>query len=270
MSIKLQITLLTSILLIFSTSMDAQENEWGNLKGQIIVEGDLPEIEPEKIDKDKPVCMVGKEAPLDDNLLIDSSSRGLKDAFVMMYFKRGAAKPPVHESYEKSKDEVIEIDNKNCRFAPHAAFARIGQTIRLKNSDQVGHNCHITLFKDEINVNLPIGEHVDVKFKESEKFPGLVKCDMHQWMDGVLLIREEPYVAITDKDGRFEIKNVPAGEWTYQFWHKRAGYMKDLKVPAGELGGRGEIKLTIEPGKTLDLGKLTFDTAKFKKTKSGK
>lgn len=246
---------------------DAKAKDWGTLKGKIIVEGDLPEIQPKIIDKDMDACLVNGKAPLKDDLLIDEKSRGLKNAYVMMYLKRGATKPPVHPSYEAALAKPVVIDNEKCNFEPHAAFARTGQPIRLKNSDQVGHNCHIILFNDEINLNLPISQHIDVKFDKKEKFPGQVKCDLHPWMKGVLLVRDEPYVAITDKDGNFEIKNVPAGEWSFQFWHEKVGYLRDLQVPEKKVGRRGEVELVFEDGKTIDLGELKFDVEKFKKDK---
>ena len=241
-----------------------QDGAWGNLKGKITVDGELPEIPREVVDKDQATCLRDGEAPLDDNLVVDDKSKGLRDAFVMMYLKRGAEKPPVHPAYDAALQKPVVIDNKNCRFHPHASFARTGQTVRLKNSDDVGHNCHIVLFNSEINLNLPIGEHVDVEFDKVEKFPGQVKCDMHFWMDGVLLVRDEPYVAITDKDGNFEIKNIPAGKWQFQFWHKKAGYMKYLKIPGMKPGRRGEIEIEIKQGETLDLGGMTFPAKKFK------
>ena len=243
----------------------SQDVEWGHLKGRIVVAGDLPKIEREKVDKDQATCLSDGQAPLDDNLLVDEKSKGLKDAFVMMYLKKGDSTPPIHSSYEQQDATPVEIDNKQCRFTPHAAFVRTGKSLRLKNSDDVGHNCHITLFNNEINLNLPVGEHIDVKFDKAEKFPGQVKCDMHFWMDGVLLVRDEPYVAITDKDGNFEIKNIPAGQWKFQFWHKKAGYMRNLDVKDKKVGRRGEVELVFENGKTVDLGTMSFDAAKFKK-----
>lgn len=259
-----RITILLLLVGFCPVMLVAQDAGWGHLKGQIIVKGPLPEIPREYVDKDKATCLADGEAPFDDNLLVDKDTRGLKDAFVMMYLKKGESAPAIHESYELKKDQAVVIDNKNCRFVPHAAFARTGQTVSLKNSDDVGHNCHIVLFYNEINTNLPIGECVDVKFDKTEKIPGQVKCDMHTWMDGVLLVRDEPYVAITDKDGRFEIRNVPAGQWKFQFWHKKAGYMRDLSVPGKKVGRRGEVDLVFEDGKTIDLGELTFDSAEFK------
>ena len=262
---SLWLTVAVACLTVWNSAAIGQDEEWGQLKGRIVIQGDLPEIEPEKVDKDREACMVNGKIPLDDNLLIDKKSRGLKDAFVMMYLKKGSPTPPIHPSYEEDAKNPIEIDNNRCRFVPHAAFARTGQPVRLKNSDEVGHNCHITLFNSEINLNLPIGEHIDVKFDKTEKIPGQVKCDMHSWMDSVLLVRDEPYVAITDKDGKFEIKNVPAGEWKFQFWHKKAGYMRDLEIPDKKVGRRGEVELVFENGKTIDLGELKFDSGEFKK-----
>jgi plastocyanin len=182
----------------------------------------------------------------------------------MMYRRKGDPEPAVHPDYEKAMQQPVVLDNKLCRFEPHALFVRSGQTLRLKNSDDVGHNCHITLFNNEANVNIPIGEYVDVKLKQPEKVPGNVVCDIHKWMDAVLLVRDEPYVAITDSDGRFEMANIPAGTWKFQFWHRRAGYMKQLQVPGMKTGRRGEIEVTIKDGETLDLGQLMIDGSVFK------
>ncbi|MEM9410596.1 MAG: hypothetical protein AAGA30_05755 [Planctomycetota bacterium] len=238
------------------------QDRWGHLKGRIVVIGEKPELKKEVVDKDQPTCLSGKEAPVDDNLLVDEDG-GLKDAFVMMYLK--GEKPTVHPSYEKMKSKPVVLDNKNCRFAPHALFVRTGQPLHLRNSDDVGHNCHITLFNNELNVNVPINDHVEVKLTEVEKVPGPVVCDIHRWMDAVLLVRDEPYVAISDEKGNFEMQNIPVGEWKFQFWHRKTGYMRDLEVPGMKVGRRGEIKVEIEDAKTLDLGELKIEGKEFKK-----
>ena len=91
-------------------------------------------------------------------------------------------------------------------------------------------------------------------------------CDIHKWMDAVILIRDEPYAAITGDDGTFEIKNIPAGTWKFQFWHKRTGFMKKLDVPDYKVGKiKAEIEVTITDGGTVDLGKLTLPASSIKK-----
>ena len=246
--------------------LDAQEG-WGNLKGKIVVTGKVAEPSALKITKDQPFCTKDGNRIVDESLMVGKEGE-LVNAFVMMYLdRRDKREVPIHESYlTQKKEKKVVLDNKLCRFVPHAQFVQKGQVLTMKNSDDVGHNCHIVSLRNEKNVNLPAHEEVDVKFEENDRAPSLVKCDIHPWMAGIVLIRENPYVSITGKDGAFEIKNIPAGEWSFQFWHERVGYMKSLQRDGKKFLGqlRGEIKLNIEPGKTIDLGKLTFSAEDFK------
>jgi hypothetical protein len=126
----------------------------------------------------------------------------------------------------------------------------------LKNSDEVGHNCHIITFDNEENINLAQLSEVEIELKNPDKVPGNVVCDIHKWMDAVILVRDEPYVAISAEDGTFTIANIPAGTWSFQFWHKKGGYLRDLEIEGHKVGRRGEIELTVQDGQTLDLGEM--------------
>jgi hypothetical protein len=75
-------------------------------------------------------------------------------------------------------------------------------------------------------------------------------------MRAYLLALDHPYAAVTGQDGRFEIKNVPAGEHEYQFWHEKNGYMKGVRTKAGVTDERGRIKIDIRRDETVDLGDL--------------
>lgn len=233
---------------------NAQEGEWGHLTGKFVVTGEVPEIKAEDIIKDQAFCLADGVAPKDDNLVVGADG-GLRDVYVMMYLKSGDP-PAVHPSYEATANEPVVLDNIKCRFVPHAVFLRTGQTFRLKNSDDVGHNFHVKTFRNELNVNCPIGDNVDVTLDEADKTPGNVVCDVHPWMDSVILVRDEPYVAISAEDGSFKIENIPAGDWKFQFWHVKCGYMRPLKVDGYKVGRRGEISLSIKDGETLDLGEM--------------
>jgi hypothetical protein len=75
-------------------------------------------------------------------------------------------------------------------------------------------------------------------------------------MHGVLVVQDHPYMAASADDGTFEIKNIPAGEHEFQFWHEAPGYLKNLKFQGGSTDRRGRAKLTIPAGGTLDLGDI--------------
>ncbi|HMO12671.1 MAG TPA: carboxypeptidase regulatory-like domain-containing protein [Pirellulaceae bacterium] len=240
-----------------SYSFSQADHGWGNLTGQIIVDGKAPAPAALTVDKDRTFCLRDQSEIADPSLIIGKEGE-LKDAFVMLSIARGQEAPPVHESYLGSADAKIVLDNVKCRFEPYAVFLRTSQTLAMKNSDEVGHNCHIVLFNNEINANIPIGETVETQLKKSERVPGPVKCDIHPWMSAVILVRDEPYAAITDAEGRFTIANLPAGEWTFQFWHSRVGYIKNLTQDGKKIidQRRNTVNFTIVPNETLDLGTL--------------
>ena len=43
-------------------------------------------------------------------------------------------------------------------------------------------------------------------------------CNVHPEMSGYVVVATTPYFAVTDKDGNYEIKNVPAGKYTLKTW----------------------------------------------------
>ena len=234
----------------------SQEGEWGHLTGRFVLTGDVPEIPAENIDKDPKTCL-GDPVPKDDKLVVGANGE-LRDVFVMMYLK-DSGPPAVHPSYEEAKETPVVLDNIKCRFTPHAVFVRTGQTLRMKNSDDVGHNCHVQTFNNEVNPTIPPNDHFDWVAENVDTSPGPVACDLHKsWMDAKLLIRDEPYAAISAADGTFTIENIPAGDWKFQFWHENAGNLKKLEVEGYDVGRRGEIELTIADGETLDLGTMSI------------
>jgi len=246
------------------------EGDWGHLTGQIVISGETPENEIEDTSgtpaADKAACLVDGKVPADDGIVVNDKKQ-LRDVYVMMYTGRGAEVPDeFHPSYDASKKVELTLDNQKCRFVPKAVFARAGQTLILKNSDTVGHNCHITTFQQEHNLNIPPNKEIKLTLDVADdRVPGEVRCDIHKWMDSVILIRDNPYVAISDETGVFRIENIPAGDWQFQFWHKRAGYLKTIEVKGYKVNRRGVIETKVENEKTLDLGVLTLPVEAFEK-----
>lgn len=236
---------------------------WGTLTGQIRVVGDVPEAPDEAVDKDSAICVVDGQMPKDDNLVVDADN-GLRDVFVMMMLS-GDEPVPVHPRYASAEPRALVLDNAKCRFEPHALAVRAGEKLILRNSDEVGHNCHIITFGNEENVNLAQLSDVEVVLKNADKVPGNVVCDIHKWMDAVILVRDEPCVAISAADGTFTVPDIPAGIWSFQFWHKKAGYLRDMKIEGHEPGRRGEIELTVKEGETVNLGVLEIPVESLNK-----
>ena len=249
-------------------AQEKEEGDWGHLIGQIVISGEAPENEIEDVSKapakDKAACLVDGKVPADDGIVVNDKNQ-LRDVFVYMYTGRRAPVPEkFHPSYDAQKKVKFTLDNQKCRFVPKAVFARAGQTLVLKNSDNVGHNCHIVTFQQEHNINIPANKETELELEDlSDKSPGKVNCDIHPWMDSIIFIRDNPYVAISDETGAFRIENIPAGDWQFQFWHKKVGYLKTIEIKGYEPSKRGVIGATIEKEKTLNLGVLTLPAEAF-------
>ena len=41
-----------------------------------------------------------------------------------------------------------------------------------------------------------------------------VACDVHGWMQGWIVVADNPYYAVTEKNGTFAIKDIPPGKYT--------------------------------------------------------
>ena len=83
-------------------------------------------------------------------------------------------------------------------------------------------------------------------------------------MNAYILVKDDPYVGITDGKGHLLIKNVPAGEWTFIVWHELGGYVNDVTIDGKPTKWpRGQLKLSVKPGSNK-LGKIEITPAGLK------
>jgi plastocyanin len=128
---------------------------------------------------------------------------------------------------------VVEIDQRACIYTPRVVGARVGQTLRVLNSDNWLHNVHTDSAKrNGINQSTPkAGLDVKLQLKDEEMLR--VGCDVHRWMTAWVGVVAHPYFAVSDgSKGTFTISNVPAGRRTITAWHESFGTLTkgvDLK-----------------------------------------
>jgi hypothetical protein len=238
------------LVVIFSTTFGicrlTTAQEWGSIKGRIIVENDPPKL---------PMINVpafGLKLPNESVVL--GEDKELVNAVVYLRVARGASPMAVHPEYEATIKKPIELDHKGFRFVPRIILARKGQTLEITNSDPVQYNIHIYLLS--LNRLVPQNGRIAANVNMTSPVPVPVVSNVHPWMRAYLLALDHPYAAVTGQDGRFEIKNVPAGEREFEFWHEKTGYLKSVRTKAGETDTRGRIKFEIKAGETLDLGDI--------------
>ena len=247
-------------MIVVASSAHAQG--WGTLSGTIKYDGKAPA--PAKLAINKDIDFCGK-FPLVDESLVVGENGGLKNVIVTMYLGRGDKAPAVHPDYAALKEKPVEFDNDKCRFEPHVAVVLTGQTLQIGNKDTVGHNTKVDTFTNSpINPIIPAGGQLNHTFDAAERLPAKVSCSIHPWMTSWLVIRDDPYVAVTDENGSFKIENVPAGNWTFQFWHEKAGFLASVKVDGKTTSwSRGRAPIAIKSGGTTELN-VSVPPAAFK------
>ncbi|MEX2168825.1 MAG: hypothetical protein WD851_05920 [Pirellulales bacterium] len=233
---------------------------WGTIKGKFVLKGEAPEIEPLLVTKDQ-VCI---EAKPKNNSLVLGEGNSLANVLVYLKPARGKA-VDVHPDYAAQLDEPVTLDNKGCEFVPHVTLVRTGQEFIIANSDPTGHNTNATLRNNgSFNVLIAANEKRPMKLTKEESIPLPVACNIHAFMKGYVLVKEDPYMAVTADDGTFEIKNIPAGKHDFIFWHERKGYLGDLKYKGGKSDRRGKSELTIVADEVSDLGTIEVPAAMLK------
>ncbi|TWT39688.1 cupredoxin domain-containing protein [Blastopirellula retiformator] len=229
---------------------------WGTIKGKFVVDGKVPPPAELNITKDKAVCT--KKKLFDENLLVGPDG-GLKNVCVWVSLGRRDPQPPVHPSYEGTANEAIQVDNLACAYVPHVAVVRPSQKVEFTNSDPIAHNFKVDGFANNpFNSLVPAGGTYEHQFTSEERVPMVASCSIHPWMTGYIVCKESPYVAVSAEDGTFEIKNMPAGEWNFQFWHTSGGYLGEVTMGGKkEKDRKGEYEVEVEDGETTDLGVIT-------------
>ncbi|HVA50676.1 MAG TPA: hypothetical protein VNH11_30300 [Pirellulales bacterium] len=227
---------------------------WGNLSGKFVYDGPDPAAQRLAITKDEQVC--GNHNLVDESLVVNPKNKALENVVIFLTDKKAA----VHPDYEATAKDTVKFDNHHCRFEPHILTLRTSQTLDVHNSDPVSHNSNMAPLGDKsFNPLISQNNESPYNFSKQQNAPVPVTCSIHPWMKGYVFPRDNPYVAVTGKDGSFEIKNLPAGKHEFQAWQEAVG-----GLAAKPDWKKGKFKFEIKEGDN-DLGTIQVSSALFGK-----
>lgn len=121
------------------------------------------------------------------------------------------------EGAYKIPEKRPEVNHINLQFDPPAMAVMKGTTVDFPNSDSVFHSAFSISPSNPFDLGLyQKGREKFVLFKN----PGVVElfCHIHSHMHGFVLVLDNPYFAMTNRDGEFSIANVPDGDYTVKAW----------------------------------------------------
>lgn len=185
------------------------------VSGTVRFEGKPPERKPLPLDEASRKLYEGENPPRDESILV-SESGGLANVFVYV-------KNPPRGDFPAPTEPAI-IDQQKSVFLPRVQGIRVSQKVVMKNGDPFIHNIRSLSKKNRpFNIAQPADSDDREKTFETAEGPITIKCDFHPWMTAHFHVMDHPFFAVTDAEGKFEIPNLPPGDYTLMAWHERFG-----------------------------------------------
>ena len=190
-------------------------NNGGTITGTVKWSGPVPHELTLPVTKDPSICDPDSHKRVDLERLIIGPDGGVANTVV--YLK--------NISSGKAMDLPEPrrfLDQRHCRYEPHILLVPTSTDLRMKSSDATLHTIHMD---GAATYNLPFPFPNQVISRDMHT-PGLVnlKCNGgHVWMNAEMMVVSHPYYAVTGQDGKFELTDVPPGNYELVAWHEGWG-----------------------------------------------
>jgi hypothetical protein len=204
----------------------------GTITGTVKISGTAPHMRGIDMSKD-PYCVKQHPTPVTMENVVVGSGDGLQN--VVLYLSQGLTG---NEAATSSEEPVF--DQKGCMYQPHVLAMDVDQKYKVITSDQTTHNIHPLPAPGAGNIGWnksqpPGAPPIETSWKVEEVAIS-VKCNIHPWMHGWFAVVKGPY-AVSDENGAYTIKNVPAGSYTVTAWQEDLGTQTaKVTVAAGQAG----------------------------------
>jgi plastocyanin len=203
----------------------------GTIKGHVHLLGKLPGNPVIRMGMDPKCAEMNRGKMTVQETVVATIDGSLGNVFVAVQGNFPATPVPA---------QPVVLDQRGCVYRPRVIGMRAGQTLQVKNSDEVMHNVHASSGRgNSFNVSEPKAGMVQTFTLKADEQMVHISCDIHRWMNAYVGVVSHPYFAVTDTAGNFTIANVPAGTYPVRAWQEHYGFVSKT--------------ITIKPGATTTV-----------------
>lgn len=206
----------------------------GTLRGSVEFIGAPP---PEKeISLDSGCAQEVKGGKMKTRFFVIGPGNGLANVVVKVV-------SPIPKAHWIAPADRLVIAAFRCQFDPYVSAVQAGQRLVIENRDPMMHTAHvISSLGDERNyAMMPKSKPVELRLEHANEVK--VRCNLHPWEWAFVTVVDHPYFAVTDAEGKFEIKGLAAGKYVVEAVHRKAGTNTVRNVEVGAKGGWVDFKL---------------------------
>ncbi|HBI45220.1 MAG TPA: hypothetical protein DDY78_20550 [Planctomycetales bacterium] len=224
------------------------------LKGKVTLKGKSPNTEAltkqlqdaikSKQDQAATCFDMAPEAEKTEQVWHIGEGNGISDVVVWIQPPEGYFFKVDKDAKDKTWPEKVELTQPHCAFIPHVSWVMptlvdpanpkktipSGQKFFVSNAADISHN---TKWKsplggpnsDELATTPAHSVDKEILLKGNNQLVQF-NCNIHSWMEAYVWVFNHPYAAVTDKDGNYEIKNVPIGSKLHIVgWHEKVDFL---------------------------------------------
>jgi plastocyanin len=183
----------------------------GTIKGTVKWQGAVPHLVASEINKDPQTCDPFGVKRRDLERLLVGANDGVANTVVFLRnINRGKAMDlPAARRF---------LNQKTCRYEPHILLVPTGAILTVKSSDPLLHTVQMS---GNADYNLPFtSEGQEITRTMIREGAVNLRCNVHVWMNGEMMVARNPYYTVTDQNGNFELTQVPPGDYEIVAWHE--------------------------------------------------
>lgn len=219
----------------------------GTVTGKVSFKGQPPKFPAISMDADA-VCAAKHSGPVHPEAVVANPNGTLKNVFV--HVKGGLE----GKNFAVPTEPVV-LDQVGCLYSPHVLGIQARQDLKVVTSDNTTHNIHpLPKVNREWNISQPPHADPIIKSFSRPEVSVPVKCNQHPWMRAYIHVVADPFFAISDDQGSFEIKGLPPGDYEIEAVHEHYGAQTQKVTVAAK--GSASVEFSYNATQAYRAGSL--------------